>query len=228
MMNVEIMKIGNEEKVVVSSLDVSETFTYVDEETQKEYICEHKSVLRSIRELKCSEEFRGEHYSPSNYVDSRGKQQPCVVMDRDGFTMLLMGFIDPKAIKFKEGYIKQFNAMEKALRGKAIEREKGIAVRQALTKVIQMNGENERMHGYAYSTYTNCIYKILFGMDSKQLREKYNVSNKDTLRNCFTAEELRAIEAMEMIAAGLVDTGCDYQTIKDLLTTHNTKRLICE
>lgn len=29
--------------------------------------------LRAIRDLKCSEEFRGKHFSPSNYTDSRGK-----------------------------------------------------------------------------------------------------------------------------------------------------------
>ena len=33
---------------------------------QKEYAREHKAVLRAIRELKCSDEFRGEHFSPSD------------------------------------------------------------------------------------------------------------------------------------------------------------------
>ena len=34
--------------------------------------------------------------------------------------------------------------MEKALKGKILEREKGIAVRQALTKALQQSNENER------------------------------------------------------------------------------------
>lgn len=67
-------------------------------------------------------------------------------------------------MRFKEAYIKQFNAMEAVLQGKLIERQKGIAVRQALTKALQQSTENERMHGHAYSTYTNCIYRVLFGM----------------------------------------------------------------
>lgn len=219
MLNVEIVKFGYEETVAVTSLDVAETFGK-----------EHYHVLEDIRSIQreiSSPEFTG-LFHESEYVATNGKTNPMYAMNRDGFTLLVMGYTGEKAMQFKIAYIKQFNAMEKALNCKRIEREKGIAVRQALTKAIQVNGENERMHGYAYSTYTNCIYKILFGMDSKQLREKYNVSNKDTLRNCFTAEELRAVESMEMIAAGLVDTGCDYQTIKDLLTTHNTKRLLCE
>lgn len=143
-------------------------------------------------------------------------------MDRDGFTMLVMGFTDPKAIRFKEAYIKQFNAMEKTLRGKLIEREKGIAVRQALTKALQQSTENERMHGHAYSTYTNCIYKVLFGLDANQLREKYGIGKKDNLRDCFTPEELRAIQSMECLVSGLVGCGWEYGRIKSFIAQNNT------
>lgn len=222
-MFVDVMKFGKEERVAVSSLDVAETFTYLEESTGKQYTREHKEVLRIIRELKCSDEFRGDHYSPSNYVDSRGKKQPCIVMDRDGFTMLVMGFTDPKALRFKEAYIKQFNAMEKNLRGKLIEREKGIAVRQALTKSLQLSQENERMHGHAYSTYTNCIYKVLFGVNAAQLRDKYGIDKKADLRDCFSAEELRAIQSMECLVSGLVDCGLGYEKIKLFIEQTNAK-----
>jgi len=225
-MLVEIMKFGCEERTACTSLDVAETFTYVDEENQKEYVREHKAVLRAIRELKCSDEFRGEHYSPSDYVDSRGKRQPCMVMDRDGFTMLVMGFLDPKAIKFKEAYIKQFNAMEAALQGKLIERQKGIAVRQALTKALQQSTEDARMHGHAYPTYTNCIYKELFGLSANQLREKFGITKRDSLRDYLTQEELRAVQSMECLVSGLVDCGWEYARIKEFIHTNNTRRQI--
>jgi len=225
-MLVEIMKFGCEERTACTSLDVAETFTYVDEENQKEYVREHKAVLRAIRELKCSDEFRGEHYSPSDYVDSRGKRQPCMVMDRDGFTMLVMGFLDPKAIKFKEAYIKQFNAMEAALQGKLIERHKGIAVRQALTKALQQSNEDARMRGHAYSNYTNCIYKELFGLNAAQLREQFGISRKENLWDCFNQEELRAVQSMECLVSGLVDCGWEYAQIKEFIHTNNTRRQI--
>lgn len=221
-MLVEVKKINKTEVTVVSSLDVAEVFTYFDEESNREYVREHKAILRAIRELKCSEEFRSEHFSPSNYMDSRGKKQPCVLMDKDGFSLLVMGFEDPKAIKFKEAYIKQFNAMEKVLQGKRIEREKGIAVRQSLTKALQQSTENERMHGHAYSNYTNCIYKILFGKNAKQLREGYGISEKDNLRDYLSAEELRAIQSMECLVSGLVDCGWGYEQIKDFIQKNNT------
>ena len=34
------------------------------------------------------------------------------------------------------------------------------------------------MHGHAYSTYTNAIYKSVFGKDAKHLREDYGIAKK--------------------------------------------------
>lgn len=224
-MLVEVKRINKSEMTVVSSLDVAETFTYFDEENKRQYIREHKAILRAMRELKCSEEFRGEHFSPSEYIDSRGKKQPCMLMDKDGFSLLVMGFEDPKAMKFKEAYIKQFNAMERTLQGKLIEREKGIVVRQSLTKALQQSQENERMHGHAYSTYTNCIYKVLFDKNAKQLREELGISPKENLRDYLSTEDLRAIQSMECLVSGLVDCGWGYDQIKEFIQTTNTMRI---
>lgn len=81
------------------------------------------------------------------------------------------------------------------------------------------------MHGFAYSTYTNCIYKVLFGMDAKQLRDKYGIGKKDELRNCFTKEELQSIQSMERLVSGLVDYGWEYETIKSFISNTNTKSI---
>lgn len=221
-MLVEVKKIGKEEKVIVSSLDVADTFTYYDEEG-KHYKREHKSVMRAIRELKCSERFRGENFSPSEYVDSRGKKQPCFLITKDGFALLVMGFNDPKSIEFKEGYIKQFNAMEEQLQGKYREREKGIAIRQALTKSLQLSQENERMHGHAYSNFTNVIYKTLFDKNAKQMREYLGIGPKDSIRDALSVEELKAVESMEHLVTGLVDCGWGYDAIKEFIQNNNTR-----
>lgn len=212
-MLVETMKFGREERAGCTSLDVAETFEK-----------DHRHVLRDIRELGCSDEFRVSNFGQSSYINEQNKMQPMVVMTRDGFTLLAMGYTGELAMKFKEGYIKQFNAMEAALRGKLVEREKGIAVRQALTKALQQSNEDARMYGHAYSTYTNCIYKVLFGMDAKQLREKFGISKKDGLRDCFSPEELRAVQSMERLVSGLVDCGWEYQKIKDFIQANNSMR----
>lgn len=213
-MLVEVSKINKQEVTVVSSLDVAETFGK-----------EHKNVLKDIRELNCSEEFGRLNFEPTDYVDEHNRKQPMYYITRDGFTLLAMGYTGEKAMRFKEAYIKQFNAMERMLQGKLIEREKGIAVRQSLTKALQLSTENERMHGHAYSTYTNCIYKVLFGMNANKLREHYGISKKDNLRDCFSAEELRAVQSMECMVSGLIDCGWGYDKIKAFIAETNTKRI---
>ena len=214
-MLVEIAKFGREERATVTSLDIAETFGK-----------EHKHVLRDIRELGCSEEFNRSNFGPISYTDSMNRQQEAIVMTRDGLTLLVMGYTGELAMKFKEAYIRQFNAMETALRGKLVEREKGIAVRQALTKAIQQSNEDDRMHGHAYSTYTNCIYKALFGMNANQLREKLGVNKQDNLRDYFSPEELRAVQSMERLVSGLVDCGWEYSQVKDFIQRTNTHKML--
>ena len=213
-MLVEISKIGKQEAAVVSSLDIAETFGK-----------EHKNVLKDIRELNCSDEFRLLNFEQSNYLNEQNHKQPLYYLTRDGFTILAMGYTGEKAMRFKEAYIKQFNAMERALRGKLVEREKGIAVRNSLTKALQQSTENDRMHGHAYSTYTNCIYKVLFGMNASQLREHFKISKKDSLRDCFSAEELSMVQSMERMISGLVDCGWGYEQIKTFILENNVKKI---
>lgn len=213
-MLVEIMKVNKEEVTVVSSLDIAETFEK-----------EHARVLRDIRELECSNEFRLGNFAESFYINAQNKKQPMYHITRDGFTLLVMGYTGEKAMKFKESYIRQFNTMEKMLIGKMKEREKGIAVRQALTGALQQSQENERMHGHAYSTYTNIIYKAVFGKDAKHLREEYGIAKKDNLRDWFSAEELSVVQAVEMIVSGLIGCGWGYDQIKEFIQNQSLKLL---
>lgn len=213
-MLVKLEKFGKEERAVCTSMDVAETFGKA-----------HDKVMRDIRELGCSPEFNAANFGDIYYMDSMNRKQKAYVMTRDGFTILVMGYTGDLAMKFKEAYIRQFNAMESALLGKRIEREKGVAVRQALTKALQQSAENERMHGHAYSNYTNCIYKILFGKNAAQLRDEFNIGKTDSLRDCFTSEQLRAVQSMECLVSGLVDCGWGYDQIKSFIENTNAKRL---
>ena len=213
-MLVEIMRFGKEEKSVVTSLDIAETFSK-----------EHRRVLQDIRDLECSEEFRQHNFVQSDYLNTQNHKHPMYLITRDGFTLLVMGYTGEKAMKFKEGYIRQFNAMEKALIGKIKEREKGIAVRQALTNALKESQENERMHGFAYSTYTDMIYRSVFGKSAKQLREEYGIARKENLRDCLTAEELKQVQSKEMLVSGLVDCGWGYEQIKRFISENQLKQI---
>lgn len=213
-MLVETRKLNKKEVNVVSSLDIAETFEK-----------EHRRVLQDIRELQCSDEFRQHNFVQSEYVNSQNRKQPMFLVTRDGFTILAMGYTGEKAMKFKEAYINQFNAMEELLKGKLVEREKGIAVRQSLTKAIQQSNENERMHGHAYSTYTDIVYKSVFGKSARQIREEYGVSKKENLRDLFSVEELEKVQSVEMIVSGLVNCGWGYNEIKDFIL-NGTRKLL--
>ena len=213
-MLVEVMMIGKVETSIVTSLDIAETFGK-----------EHKRVLQDIRELECSEDFRRHNFVQSSYVNSQNKKQPMYYVTRDGFTLLAMGYTGEKAMKFKEGYIRQFNAMEKLLIGKIKEREKGIAVRQAFTKAIQQSSENERMHGHAYSTYTDVIYKSIFGKNAKQLRDEFGISKKESMRDYFSEEDLVKVHNAEMLVSALVGYGWGYNEIKEFILNKSINKI---
>lgn len=214
-MLVEIKTLNKEEVTVVTSLDVAETFGK-----------EHARVLRDIRELDCSEEFRHGNFAESYYVNAQNKKQPMYYITRDGFTLLAMGYTGEKAMQFKEAYIRQFNAMEKALIGKIREREKGIGVRRVLTDSLQRTSENERMHGHAYSTYTDLIYKVVLGKSAKQLREELGIGKQDNLRDSLSTEELAKVKSVEMVVSGLVDCGWGYDDIKNFILNTSKKLLV--
>jgi len=98
MSNIEIYKEKNDIKT--NSKNVADVFGKI-----------HRDVLRDIKMLDCSDEFRERNYAQSSYISSQNKKLPCVEMTKDGFTFLCMGYRGKKAAEFKEGYIKLFNMM---------------------------------------------------------------------------------------------------------------------
>jgi len=76
---------------------------------------EHKNVLQAIERLEVPEEFNRLNFQPVEYHDAKGEKRPMVQITRDGFTILVMGFTGPKAMKFKLAYIDAFNRMEEEL-----------------------------------------------------------------------------------------------------------------
>ena len=80
----------------------------------------HADVIRGIRSLVATEPSLSErNFAFTEYADSRGKMHPAYDMDRDGFTLIAMGFTGPKALRFKMAYIAEFNRMEAALHAPA-------------------------------------------------------------------------------------------------------------
>lgn len=77
---------------------------------------EHKVVLRSYRNLECSDDFRRRNFAPFKIKDLTGESLSHVLMTKNGFSFLVLGFTGAAAAVFKEQYIERFDAMETALR----------------------------------------------------------------------------------------------------------------
>ncbi|MQM58487.1 Rha family transcriptional regulator [Prevotella copri] len=100
----EIVFRGANDQAVTSSLLIAEKFGK-----------EHKNVMQSIRNLiggTAENSAIAEMFSESTYLNEQNKEQPMFLMNRDGFTLLAMGFTGKKAMQFKLEYIKAFNSME--------------------------------------------------------------------------------------------------------------------
>lgn len=91
-------------RAVTTTLTVAETFAR-----------RHYDVLRSVKELDCSEEFAQRNFALGSYLDANNQPRPVYEMTKDGFIFLVMGFSGPEAARRKEAYIQCFNEMEAAL-----------------------------------------------------------------------------------------------------------------
>ncbi|MFJ7661981.1 phage antirepressor KilAC domain-containing protein [Lysinibacillus sp. NPDC097162] len=75
----------------------------------------HDNVLRDIESFKKDVLNFEEMFFEADTPDSYGRPRRTYLMNRDGFTLLAMGFTGKKAILFKLQYIQAFNQMEQKL-----------------------------------------------------------------------------------------------------------------
>ncbi|HFH9426589.1 TPA: Rha family transcriptional regulator [Enterococcus faecium] len=103
----ELVILKNKE-AVTTSLQVAESFEK-----------KHRHVLSAIDELKEGvAENWADLFWEDTYVHPQNKQSYRIIyMNRDGFSLLAMGFTGKKALNFKLQYIEAFNKMEKEIKG---------------------------------------------------------------------------------------------------------------
>lgn len=77
----------------------------------------HDNVVRDICSIidNCPEKFTALNFEASNYLDNTGRSLPMFIIFKDGFTLLVMGYTGPEAMRFKLAYIEAFNALEAEL-----------------------------------------------------------------------------------------------------------------
>ena len=138
MNNLVIMK---DRQAVTDSLKVAESFDK-----------KHKDVLKAWKNLAAQNCATKKMFVESTYVN-RGKEYPMIYMNRDGFTLLAMGFTGKKALDFKLKYIQAFNEMENRIRQPKSER----------LEIMRKNSATKR---------AGVLYKIAMATDSNISRQK--------------------------------------------------------
>lgn len=187
------------EEAVTDSLIVAELFEK-----------RHADVIRAIENLE--EGIRKNGDTPRLFQKTwykhpqNGERYSKYIMNRDGFSLLVMGFTGKKALAWKLKYIEAFNAMEKVVMQKQTAdwletRRQGQLVRREETDVIQQLVEYAKSQGsehsqMLYMTYTKLANRIV------------GVSNRDSA----THAQLNDLSTMERLIAKVVLDGMEAGT----------------
>ena len=160
---------GQNDQVITTSLLVAETFEK-----------EHRNVLKSIRKLMSATNVAvAQMFDETTYVNEQGKEQPMFVMNRDGFTLLAMGFSGEKALKFKVDYINAFNKMEAELKS---QQTKQLSAAESLLQSVQLLVAHERQLAILEHNQKNMqgaissLYDKVYGMQfqTNMIEQKLN------------------------------------------------------
>ena len=189
----ELVHLENDE-AVCSSLEVAEKFGK-----------RHDNVLRSIGGLLKNVEPQ-KMLKKLMYIDNQHKQEyPMYLMNRDGFSLLVMGFTGKKALDWKLKYINAFNQMENYIREKQSQswietRTVGKLSRKAETDALKQLVEYAKQQG---SEHADMLYMTY----SKLANKTVGVTDRDTA----TAKQLMNLSVTENIILKVVEEGISQQ-----------------
>lgn len=99
---------------------------------------EHKNVMQAVANLVAENSAAKSMFHPATF-ENRGKKYPMYLMNRDGFSLLAMGFTGKEAVQWKLKYIKAFNQMEKQLAAQHKEQQavQDANIQSAIDRVIE-------------------------------------------------------------------------------------------
>lgn len=175
---------------VCDSLEVSEKFHK-----------RHKNVLQSIDKLVAQNSATKSMFYNSSYKAGDGQVYRKYFMNRDGFSLLAMGFTGKEALDWKIKYINAFNEMEKFIlekRSKAwIEtRYQGKLTRKNETDTIKKLVEYAKGQGSEHADKLYITY-------SKLANKTAGVTNRDEA----TIPQLNNLSLIENIILHVIDNG---------------------
>nr|DAF72613.1 MAG TPA: regulatory protein [Caudoviricetes sp.] len=164
---------------------------------------EHKDTLESIRQILAAENSATKSMFYETTFENRGKQYPMYLMNRDGFTLLAMGFTGKAALEWKLKYIAAFNEMERKLTTPAANQLQDLSPelqylikleRQQNQQAKQLEQVNERLDAACEA------FSLSAGSDWKKVCQ--NVISSVAMKRGGTDDDFEAVwneiyEAME-------------------------------
>ena len=188
----ELVYLKNDE-AVCDSLQVAEKFGK-----------EHRNVLRAIDDLLetlLKIEQPSKLFIASKRKADDGQYHRMYLMNRDGFSLLVMGFTGKNALEWKLQYIRAFNQMENFIREKSTRmwietRKAGKFTRKAETDTIQKLVEYAKEQGSSHAEKLYMIY-------SKLANKMAGITKRDEA----TVMQLNNLSLMENIILHEVNLG---------------------
>ena len=136
---------------------------------------EHKNVIRSISEILVAQKSATKFFYETEH-EYRGQKFPMYLMNRDGFSLLVMGFNGKKALEWKVKYIEAFNEMEKQLTVPKLAPNPHYRTRLIKTAVKDIGGTADaiaEVFGVKKGMATAAAMKMVgeaYGIDTEPLR----------------------------------------------------------
>lgn len=182
---------------------------------------QHKHLVRSIRTY-CGYLGRtkigpSEFFIEATYLNEQNKSQPHYLLTEMGCEFVANKATGERGTIFTAQYVQAFHSMRDELSRRRELRAAGKPIRRGLTDALRDSGEAERMHGYAYSTYTDLAYRLAIGKSARQLRQERGVAKDALAVDILTAAELEAYQRQEAAITVLLDAGMIYDNIKAAL-----------
>ena len=123
-----------------------------------------------------------------------------------------------RAIEFKIQLVEEFDKMKNYIMNQQITRTIGIETRKSLTDTIKESGQNEKMHGHAYSNYTNMVYEVCGIKEHyKEWKELHPDWKKLRYRDFLMPATVKRVELAESLIKPLLELDKQYAEIKDTL-----------
>lgn len=123
----------------------------------------------------------------------------------------------PVVVEFKKELVRQFYAMRKELRDRAVKRARRIPTRREMTDAIRDCVPESPHKDMYYRHYTDLAYRVAFGKSAAQIRKERNAPRKANASDYMTADEISTVTRIEKQIGVLVEMRLGYQQIKSMV-----------